>query len=447
MNYLTLVVELHHPLPGPGEPVGQDWAVASVDTFWPLLRAVAELSSRRLTSGLVIAISPSWSALAADPGARERACAELDRRAAASAHGRALRRFVTEWDAAPLDLLRSLHDSRALEVIPTAASHTWLPSIACEPLLARAQVGLAAHDHARWFGPGADGIWLPFRSYLPGLESVMADCGIRYFGVSTDAFLRGSVLPPYGLDNPLVTPPGVAAFPIRDALTTLVTDPYGRYACDPRYHDPVQLHAAAADHAAHFLERWGEFTGDDTAVSRSGALSLAAFSAHDLGGSWRGGPAWLAELMLQAESARDSRLITLGGYLDLFPEAVVGRPGPSAGGPLSVRPEGSALLNRCRSAADTLVEVIAHARQGSPLAQRAAAQMIRALLLAQRLDWSAVPGHEHSPSVGLDRSERWLRQFYELAGALASGRIDRSRLALFESGPPYLAEIDLGSLD
>lgn len=447
MNYLSLVVEFHHPLPGPGEPVGRDWAVSAVETYWPLLRTISDLSDQRLAAGLVVAISPSWSALASDPAARDRMGAELERRAVASAHFRELRRFVERCDADPLALLRRLRDLWAIDVVPTTASPTWLPSVACVPLLAKAQIRLAACDHARRLGTRAEGIWLPFLSYLPGIESVMADSGIRYFGVAAGAFLRGTTLPPYGLDNPLITPPGVAAFAVRSHLEALVADPARRYARDPRYQDSGQAHAAAAEHAAHFLTEWRDVEKGGPAASRQGGHCVAALSAHDLGGSWRGGPIWLAELLRQAGEPSDFRPITLGQYLDRFPEGVLGRPGPSAGGLLSVRPEGSSLLDRCRAASETLADALEHARLGRPLARRCVAQMIRSLLLAQRLDWSAIPGRELSPAAAIERAERHLRQFHELAGSFASGLIDPPRLAHHEAGPPYLPEIDLDELD
>src|SRR5205823_2210946 len=124
-----------------------------VETYWPLLRVLSGLAGRHADAALTVAVSPSWTALASDPTAQMLMRAELDRRARWSDPWRTLRGFAVErWEADPLGPLRQAQDSGAIELIPTTASHTWLPSVATEPVLARAQVRLAAADFAQTFG-------------------------------------------------------------------------------------------------------------------------------------------------------------------------------------------------------------------------------------------------------------------------------------------------------
>jgi 1,4-alpha-glucan branching enzyme len=443
MRYLALLVELHHPLPGPGAPVGPDWTEAAVEVYWPLLRVVSELVEDRAQSTLTLAISPGWTALAGDAGARRRVRAELERRADASASARSLRRFVVDrWAEDLLGPVRHAAAAGAVELIPTTASQTWLPSVASDPVTARAQVLLAAADHAQVFGARPSGLWLPFLAYAPQLESILAEGGLRYFGVRRAEFLRGSVLPPDDVFGPLITPPGVAAFGISPEPAHGLTDPARRYARDPRYADGARADAAAADHASHFLARWRELAEACEGSRRPGAISVAAVSVHDLGGGWSHGPAWLGEVVRRLARLGDWTPITPGRYLDRHPEGTVGRPGPSAGGLLSVRPGGTDLLDRCRVAADALA--VALDRRGSlgPLGRRALAQMARSLLQAQQLDWHLPPGRGIPVETALDRADRHLARFYELAGSLAARRLDPARLAALEAGPAYLPEID-----
>src|SRR4051812_1829423 len=194
-GYLALVVELHHRLPGPGREPGRDWACAAVETYWPLLRAATAAADAGLAEVLTLAVSPSWTALAADPTAQALTRAELDRRADSPRGDRAwadrwhtLRQFVVDrWASDPLGPLRRVHDSAAVEVIPTASSPAWLPAVVDQPVVARAQVVLAAADHAATFGARGAGLWLPHRAYRPGLERVIAGCGLRYFAVDAES--------------------------------------------------------------------------------------------------------------------------------------------------------------------------------------------------------------------------------------------------------------------
>src|SRR5262249_39137773 len=148
----------------------------------------------------------------------------------------ALRQGVVDRsESDPLLALRRLSQSAAIELIPTTASHTWLPAVVDEPVVARAQVGLAAADHALKFGRPAQGIGLPFLAYRPDLERTLARFGLRYFGVDAHSFRRGTVRPPSDIFGPLVSPPGVAAFGVSPEPTVFVVDPDRRYARDLRY--------------------------------------------------------------------------------------------------------------------------------------------------------------------------------------------------------------------
>ncbi|MBX6313042.1 MAG: DUF1957 domain-containing protein [Isosphaeraceae bacterium] len=444
-GYLALVIELHHPLPAWGRTSGRDWAEVAVGTYWPLLRAIAAAADAGLADCLTLAVSPSWAALAADPDARARAGAELDRRAEDGVPWRSLRQEVADrWGHDPLAPLRRAQDAGTIEVIPTTASHTWLPSVARSATVARAQVALAAADHTLRFGGRPQGIWLPALAYLPGLEKTIAASGLRYFGVDAEAFRRGTVRPPVDVFGPLITPPGAAAFGVDPGPSRHVTDPYLRYARDPRYEWPEPAAEAAADHADHFVRSWREQAERWAPGDAAGAppISLAHLSAFDLGGGWSQGGLWLEQVLRRLADSPSWPATTPGRYLDRYPEGPVGRPGPSAGGWLSVRPGHADLLDRCRLAADLLADAVERRAGLGPLGRRALAQMARSLLQAQALDWHLPPGHALSTAEALARAERHLAHLAELSGLLAAGRFDPARLAALEAGPPYLPEID-----
>lgn len=459
-GYLALLIELHHPLPGPGQPIGDDWACAAVETYWPLLRAISALVDGGLDEALTIAVSPSWTALAADTAAQALAIAELDRRAGSSPgrsggrealapaeHWHALRAFaVDRWQGDLLAPLRRAGESGSVELIPTAASHAWLPGVAVEPVVACAQVHLAADDHAHTFGAPAAGLWLPHLAYLPGLEKTLAASGLRYFGVDAFSFRRGTVRPPADLFGPLVTTPGTAAFGVDPGLAQCVAVPEGRYARDPRYGDPAQSAHALGEHVAHFIESWRGRLEHAPHPHPHPPVCITGLSAHDLGGLWWRGADWLELSLRRLSNASPWALTTPGRYLDRFPDAPVGRPGPSAGGLLTVRPGGSDLIDRCHLAAEVLADAVDRRSSYGPLGRRALAQMTRLLLRAQSLDWHLPPGHGLPTDEGLARASHCLTDFAELAGLLAAGRLSAGRIAALEAGPAYLCDLDVDRL-
>lgn len=449
---LALVVELHHPMPGPnsGDGLPPDWHVSALRLYWPLARAAVAAADAGLADVLTIAVSPAWSALAADPLARRSCTQALDELAdhpqvPEAPRWHELRQWIVDrWDGDLLAALRRAAESGAIELIPTAASHAWLPGVVDSELMARAQVAPAVADFTSRFGAAPSGLWLPHLAYRPGFERALGEAGVRYFGVDAHAFRRGTVRPPLDLQGPLVTAPGVAAFGVDPAPTEPITDPARRYARDADYADPRHTADAARRHAEHFVSSWRGHA-HSTASGNGPRLSVAAISVHDLGRDWPGAFDWLEQVLPRLAEGSPWAATTPGRFLDRSPEGPLGRPGPSTGGELAARPGGSDLLDRLLAAGEALAEIVERSRDldGPPL--RAAAQAVRSLLLAQALDWS-IPDGQLGPRAGLDRAEARLAQLAELAPAVLSGRVDAARLATLEAGPPYLPALDVRSL-
>lgn len=184
-------------------------------------------------------------------------------------------------------------------------------------MVARAQVRLAAADHARRLGSRPSGIWLPFLGYRPGLESIIGEAGLRFFGVGSESLLRGTILPPAGVFAPMVTPSGVAVFGVSPDPSRLVVDPEMGYSRDPRYRDPARAGEAAADHARHFLTGWRALASSRPRKLERDVrpISVVHLAAHDLGRPWppgRGGD-WLDQLLEQLSVLEGANAVSLGG--------------------------------------------------------------------------------------------------------------------------------------
>lgn len=414
IDHVARIIELHHRLPHRSRGVGRDWAVESVETYWPLLRAISAAADAGARDVLSIAVSPAWLALAADPDARALTCAELDRRADAPEapdrrYWHALRQFVVDrWACQPLAALRHVSEQAAVELLPFAASFTWLPSVAADPLAARAQVRLAIANHLLVFGDRPVGFALPHHAYLPGLEEHLASSGTRYTIVGPEAFRRGTVRPPQDILAPLVTPAGTAVFA----------------------NDPEGLKAAPAGRPP------GQ-SGEPTI--RVVSLPACAFVRDVVARPGR-------REGVSLDRADGPALTTLGRFLARFDEWPLGRPGTSVGGWDSVMPGGHDLFATVGAFTEVLGELLPQRSRLGPTGERALKQLVRCWLLAQALDWAQPPGHELTASQGLERAHRHLEDARELVGLLASGRPSAARLAQLELGPPYLPDLDLGLL-
>jgi 1,4-alpha-glucan branching enzyme len=448
-GFLGLIVELHHPLPGRGEQPGARWAEAAADTYWPLLRALVAAADAGLSDVATVAVSPSWAALAADPVAQELAVGEFDRRVIEDGEpgwSRAwsgLRAFAVErWERDPIAALRRASASGAVELIPTTSSHAWLPSVVDDPIVARAQVTLAALDFAGRFETQPQGMWLPHLGYRPGLERFLGRRGLRYFGVDAESARRGTVRSPMDLFGPLATSAGSAAFAVDPIPCAPLADRARHHQHSPPRMDHAAAIAAAAEFAGHWVAAWRD--GAHARAPRTSdppPINVSAISADHLGGKWTLGAEWLERVLFNLSTNLDWPPTTPSRYLDRFPEHPLGRPGPSAGGLPSVRPHGSDLWERLLSAAELLNDLLEQTPSFGGLGRRAFALMVRSLLLAQSLDWETPIGRGISPEEGLARAYTRLADFHELAGELASGAINPGRVAELEAGPAYLPDI------
>lgn len=426
-GHVALLVELHHRLPAPGCLVGTDWAEAAVRVYWPLVHRLVESAGEGRAELLTVAVSPSWTAQALDPVARDLVRGAFDRLEARGAGGEsgpdsALRQFACEeWGGDLLAALRRAGDSGAVELIPTTASPAWLPAFADQPGWLQAQVRLAADDHEARLGTRPQGLWLPHLAYVPGIESILAAAGLRYLGVSADLFRGGTLHQPADLFGMMVTPPGVAVFGV---------DPEpGRISAQP----PESVVAA-----------WRSRVEQAPRDGSSPPLGLATLSAQALAGPGR--MIWFERVLSALAGSSSCSAITPARYLDRYPEGPVGRPGAAVGGLDWLLSVGSDLLERCRAATEGLADLVTAREALGPLGRRAVAQITRSLLAATAHDAAEIYGPPLSAAQARARAEANLARCAELSGSLQAGRLDPGRLALLEAGPPYLADLRLDHL-
>ena len=314
---LALVLHSHMPyVEGFGTwPFGEEWLWEAVaGSYVPLLDVLDE------DTPVTISTTPVLADQLAAPGALERCLAFLEetrpethRRDVAAAQDPGVAAELERGAAlyaetadrlASVDLLAEL---MARTSWTSAATHAVLPLVATGAgVRLQVRTGIEAHrgraEH--WDG----GFWLPECAHAPWLEPLLEAEGVRAVCVEhTDL----------GLDpgRPLRTAAGLTLVPIDRTVVDLVWSLDG-YPCHPAYrcyhrltehrhrawandgsaYDAERAAAVAREHAADFVARVAERVA-------AGALCVFAVDTELLGHWWHEGPAWLAAVLGEAESA------------------------------------------------------------------------------------------------------------------------------------------------
>jgi 1,4-alpha-glucan branching enzyme len=333
---LAIVLHSHMPyVEGFGTyPFGEEWLFDAVArSYLPVLAQARDIT---------VTVSPVLADQLEAPGVSERLEAFVRRfrlggaehdakhapeelRPAAAAEAARYRRAVdrlAELGGDPLSAFGEAARERGVALVPTAASHAVLPLVATAAGR-RLQIDAALRSHARRFGP-ARGFWLPECAYRAGIESLLAERGLRFFCTDQSRYEPASAsLAPVRAATDLV------AFTIDWEAVELVWSEQG-YPADPAYaeyhrlsmegtrlwavsgsaYDPEAAAARAEQHADDFLDRVaGRLKAFRSERGRRGLVTFAV-DTELLGHWWSEGPLWL-EGVLSRAAAHRVRLVTL----------------------------------------------------------------------------------------------------------------------------------------
>jgi 1,4-alpha-glucan branching enzyme len=351
----------------------------------------------------------------------------------------------------------------------------------------------AVEFHARHFGRGPRGIWLPECGYYEGLDTILAEAGLRYFFTDSHGIFHATPRPRYGVHAPITCPSGVAAFGrdlesskqvwssvegypgdydyrdfYRDAgfdLDYAHVRPFlhpdgARVSLGIKYHritGPTDEKAPyvrsralrkAAEHAGNFLQsrkkqvQWLAGLFDDRKP-----LMVAPYDAELFGHWWFEGPDWLDALLRNIAPDRETLLlITPDEYMREFPRCQVATPSPSSWGQ-----EGYAAVWLDRSndwiyrhlhmAADRMVELAQTHPDADGLTGRALKQAAE-LMLAQSSDWAFIMKTGSHAEYAVKRTNDHLLRFTRLYNDIRGNTVDESWLRTIEYADNIFPEID-----
>ncbi len=481
---LALVLHSHMPyVEGFGTwPFGEEWLWEALATVYlPLLDLLEDApvtlgvtpvlgdqletltgpAGERLLSFLREIRAPvhAEDAAALERGDQDAAAAELRR---AANDYTAAERALEALDHDVLGALRRLAESPdGPELMASTATHAVLPLLATTGGR-RLQIEAGTDSHARRFGRRAEVFWLPECAYEPGLESLLAEQGVRGFCVDqTDALGLGAL----EQLEPMATAAGPIAVPIDWAIVGLVWDEHAGYPAHPAYrdyhhrtaydlrpwansgaaYDHAAARAVATEHARDFLRRAGaRLEAYRVERSRPGLL-CCPLDTELLGHWWYEGQTWLATVLCEAP-AHGIDLLPLSRALERV-EPVAGREVAAStwGVPKDLTtwdsPRVAELAVAARRGELDLVAA-ATSQNGSLRAAPALERAARELLALQSSDWAFIATRELAADYPLERARGHARELDAALGA-----------ALADSGPEVdpkvrnlAPELDLGPL-
>jgi len=508
-GYVAFVLHAHLPFirhPEYESFLEERWFFeAMTETYIPLVKNLSRIAAEGVHGKITISLSPSLLSMMEDPLLQQRYLAHINKqvelahkeqeRNQHNGHFKWLaevyerlfietRDIYTGCDCRLSTRFKELSEAGCLELMTCTATHGALPILAGQPKSVRAQVKTGVEYFESVFGFRPQGLWLPECAYAPGIDQFLRDEGIRYFLVDAHGIMHASASPFYGVNAPIYTPSGVAAFG-RDQWSTeevwsskkgfpgdvnyrefyrdigfdldynyvhpyIAGDirvdtgiKYYRITGHTSHKEPYNFEWArerAASHAGAFLHKRIGHISHISGSMKVAPVVVAPFDAELFGHWWFEGPMWLDYVMRKAAYDQDVlELTSPSAYLDRYPVHQMGVPVTSTWGHKGyfekwvngktdwIYPQ----LYECGARMEKLAGAWKSKRPDETVG-RALNQCMRELLLAQCSDWPFIIHNGTAEQYAVRRVKDHVSRFHFLADALEKDAIDETGLAVVE---------------
>ncbi|TEB13117.1 1,4-alpha-glucan branching protein domain-containing protein [Pelotomaculum propionicicum] len=517
-GYLALVLHAHLPyIRHPEDPgiMEERWLFEAItECYVPLIMAFEKLVKDGVNFKITLSLSPPLVTMLNDHLLQERylrhlkrlislAEAEIARNEKSPAFRNVaemyfnrlneLRRsFEDDYEGNLILPIQSLQALGVLEVITTCATHGYLPLIMTREAR-RSQVQLAVEQYGRFFGRLPAGIWLPECAYVPGVDEILKEFGLRYFFVETHGINLASPVSRYGVYAPVFCRSGVAAFgrdpessrQVWDRHTGYPGNPFyrefyrdigydldldylapylpgGNIRCDTGlkyfritgrgdYKEPYQPDIAglkAVEDAVDFAGKRGQQVRQLAEWMDRKPIIVAPYDAELFGHWWYEGPIWLENLCRAVDSGRDGiRMSTPAGYLGEYVENQVVDLAASSWGEggyneVWLNPSNDWIYRHLHRAETTMVDLADLYPNASGAVRRTLNQAARELLLAQSSDWAFIIKTGTAVQYAVQRTSEHINHFNSLTSSLVDGQVNEEELANYERQDSIFPDID-----
>jgi 1,4-alpha-glucan branching enzyme len=521
-GYLAIVLHAHLPFvrhPEHDYFLEENWLYEAItETYIPLIDVFNGLIRDNVDFRVTMTLSPSLVAMLADPLLQYRylrhinklielASKEVERtRWQNEFHElalmyywkltRAREVFGSHYHNNLLQAFKDIQDAGKLEIVTCAATHGFLPLMGVNAngmKGIRAQIKVAVQQHEKFFGRRPRGIWLPECGYMPGIDEILREAGIKFFFVESHGILHSTPRPKYGVFAPIYCPSGVAAFG-RDLesskqVWSAIEGYPGDYSYREFYRDvgfdldyeyvkpyitpdgkrvqtglkyyritgptmdkqayiPAKALEKAAEHAGNFLfnrEKQIEFLAG---VMDRKPMIIAPYDAELFGHWWYEGPEWLNFFFRKAHyDQKTVKLIHPMEYLEAYPTNQVSTPSMSSWGykgfsEVWLNGSNDWVYRHLHKANERMVELANKFQSSDGLISRALKQAARELLLAQSSDWAFIMKTGTMVDYAVKRTHEHVIRFNELYQQITENRVSESYLSEIESKDNLFPDLD-----
>lgn len=382
----------------------------------------------------------------------------------------------------------------SIEIITCGATHGFLPLMRHTPEAVRAQIQVATTDFQRVFGSDPEGIWLPECGYFEGVETYLAEAGLRYSFLESHGLTDSYPPPRYGVMAPMMSTGGIVFFGRDMESSRQVWSSEVGYPGDPDYREfykdagwelplkelsdfmkpeeprrPVGLKRhrvtgklgqhlkepyvranalrRVAEHAAHFAQQRRLQAARLRPQMDRPPLIVSPYDAELFGHWWFEGPQFLEQVFRNLDARNDVVATTPPAYLAQFNQCEVAAPEMSTWGEKGYA---SVWLNETNdwiyphydAAARRMVRLADSNPGATGLVARALNQAARELLLAQASDWAFIMKTGTMVEYATSRVIGHLRDFADLASAIEGGHLDERAVRRREKAWPIFPAMD-----
>lgn len=509
-GYISIVLHAHLPYirhPEYSNYLEERWLFEAItECYIPILQKLIALSDEAIPFKINVVLSPTLLHMLRDDLLKERYIHHLMnleklaeneiKRNSGCRHLCYLAKFYKDrfssihqfWDRWEGDIVKpfSLLEERGnLEILTCGATHGLLPLLSVNPETVRAQIKIAVNSHISVFGRVPRGIWLPECGYYPGVDEILADCGLRFFILDTHCILRGKPKPRFSIYAPVYTPSGVAAFGRDPESSKQVWSAETGYPGDFWYRDfyrdigfdlpieelepvahpdgirvytgikyyrithreglenkdfyhPSEARQRAAEHAGNFMfNRQQQIKYLSSKMDRI-PLVVAPYDAELFGHWWFEGPDFLDFFFRKVHyDQNEIEPLTLSEYLIKYPTNQVVIPsGGSWGdkGYYEVWLNGSNawIYRHLHEAGSKMIELAERFENADEIKTRALNQAARELLLAQSSDWAFMMTTGQAKEFAIKRVKVHIARFNRLYNEITDEAINEKWLSDLE---------------
>jgi 1,4-alpha-glucan branching enzyme len=519
-GYLAIVLHAHLPFvrhPESPSYMEEEWLYeANTETYIPLLLAYERMARDDIDWRITMSFSPSLLSMMTDDLLKERyakkidtlielADKEVDRtwREAREYHELAktyrhrfgeIRDCWRRYDGDLTRGFRALQEAGRLELIVCSATHPFVPLLDRNWASFRAQIHTAASVYERIFGRRSQGMWLGECGYVPGVDELMREEGIRFFFVDTHGVLFADPRPLYGVHAPIYCPSGVAAFGRDVESSKQVWSAQEGYPGDPEYrdfyrdigfdlpfdyigpyvhpegirtftgfkyhavtsrgsdykriYDPHRAYLRSAEHAGNFMYNRERQVEHLRANMDRRPIVVAPYDAELFGHWWYEGPMFLELLFRKLQYDQGVVApITPSGYLAEYPTNQVATPslsswGQNGYGDYWCNGTNGWVYRHLHKMAERMVELAHRFPNATGLERRALDQAAREVMLAQASDWAFIMKAGTTVPYATKRTVDHVRRFTRIYDAMLSGPLEPAWLAEVERRDNLFPEVD-----